>query len=310
MFSLFIPPWFFFRVGVLLAISGDLFSQGQKKYPGAYKTHAYLTREQKNATPLQHRRIKLFMTETTGLLPHMEKSKKLHPFHNSGVPDRILHLHVQRIYEPGPETLDSLYRGLAGIYAITVPGDLRSRMTNCALDGFHAKFDPRCLRAFTLCVIDPDTNRTLMRDRRTPWDSLGERCKNITIIKQFINCAPGFVVEDVSVVANAGERPVRFDPAVRVLHLRVALAAASCLDSMSIGDQSVPGVYCVTLPVDLPENQHASCVLDAFHSHVPIDCLDGFDFAVTDPATGAIRQRDERRTRYTLGHRCLGLHRL
>lgn len=255
------------------------------------------------------------MTHTSPTVPDTRASGPIDP------PDRIVHLQVKRIFEPGPDRVDSLYRDLAGIYAVTVPGDLRGkRAVNCAIDGFHARFDPSKLSRFHLCAVDPETAQVLERDRRTDWDALAGRCKDVNKVKRFRTCAPGFVMEDLEALAGGEEgegrqgtagHMGRFDPAVRVLHLQVALPGVARLEDVEESDRCVPGVYAVMVPADLHVTQLAACALDAFHGQVLIERPEDFVFSVTDAVTGKVLRRNGRRSkRYGLYHRCLGLHML
>lgn len=248
------------------------------------------------------------MTHISSIVSDTQVSDPIDP------PDRIVHLYVTRIYEPGPERLEPPYRDLAGIYAVTVPGDLRGkRAVNCAIDGFHVRFDPRKLCRFRICAVDLKTGQVLERDRRTDWDALAGRCKDVTMVKRFRGCAPGFVMEDpADMTGGEGvrEHPGRFDPTVRTVHLRVGTPGLTQPEYIEHENSSVLGVWAITVPADLPENAIANCTLGAFNTHVFHWWLDGIDFTVTDPATGKVLQLDKRRKYYGLAHRCLGLHML
>lgn len=263
------------------------------------------------------------MTKTSLTIQHSGASRAADPADSIHVPDRMVHLFVKRVYEPGPDRLAPQYRELAGIYAVSVPGSLSGkRMANCALDGFHAKFGPENLLRFRITVVDPTTGRAVERDRRTPWDALAGRCKDITMVKRFRSCTRGFVMADVEDVeqfedmagveggGGTGKHPVVFNPVVRELHLRVAIPGVQELEHMDDEDRSVPGVYAITVASDLPVTQLANCALDAFHTQISIECSDGFAFTVTDPSTGKALGRDERLKCYGLAHRCFGVQML
>lgn len=69
-------------------------------------------------------------------------------------------------------------------------------------------------------------------------------------------------------------------------------------------DEAVAGTYLVGVDEDLPPEDRVSAVLDCFHEHVGIACLDDFQIAVFDGAGGEVAER-EGADSYKLGHRAV-----
>lgn len=66
-------------------------------------------------------------------------------------------------------------------------------------------------------------------------------------------------------------------------------------------DTAVAGVYQVTVPNDVRDEQAASIALDAFHESVAISTLDDFDISVFDLETGMSLDEDEDTESYING---------
>jgi len=58
-------------------------------------------------------------------------------------------------------------------------------------------------------------------------------------------------------------------------------------------DEDVPGVYEFSVPVDYAADYRASAVLDTFHANVAVECLDDFDFRVTDVDGNVLVEPDD-----------------
>nr|WP_315235527.1 hypothetical protein [uncultured Albidiferax sp.] len=208
-------------------------------------------------------------------------------------------------------------RPLDGIYAVTIAGDVcDAHLCYCVVDGFNAQFGVGCFLGHFVSMGDPKTGLKVEFGDMTPRRELAESCKDITKLKHFRNCAPGFMMEDLEGITDGaggegvGEHPDRFDPAVRTAHLRVEFAGLTPAQCMEEADGSALGLWAITRPADLPEDAIADCAVYAFHSHIPFRLLEYADFTVTDPSSGMVLLPDDERDFYELADRCLGVHML
>ncbi len=61
------------------------------------------------------------------------------------------------------------------------------------------------------------------------------------------------------------------------------IAAALCGDAFTDEeDREIPGRYAVEVPEELEDDKAASVALDAFHESIAVECLDDFEFTVTN----------------------------
>lgn len=254
------------------------------------------------------------MAEISVLPQQGGATQEIHAASLSRAPDRIVHMHVQCIDPSDPDLLELECHEIAGVYAVTVSGHLRGkRVANGALDGFFTKWSAKILDKFTFTVVDPETGRVIVRDRRSPWDSLAWSCQDITQVKRFHNCSPVMAMDDPDEIAGGLGKYTfmsKFTRYSRLLHLRAAIPGVEKLEYMAEEDRLVPGLYAIEVPADLPEAQLANCALDAFYYNVPFESLDRFEITVTDPETGTELWRDENLEWYALAERCLGMYTL
>lgn len=226
-----------------------------------------------------------------------------------------------RLYCPElDQLLDQLmpqHRPLDGIYAVTISGDVcDAHLWHCVGDGFNARFGSGCFLGHFVSMGDPKTGLKVEFGDMTPRRELAESCKDITKLKHFRNCAPGFMMQDLEDIADGaggegvGQRPGGFDLAVRTVHLRVEFPGLTPAECMEEEDCSALGLWAIALPADLPEDAIAGCALHVFNSHIPFRWLECADFTVTDPSSGVVLLPDEQRDFGELAHRCLGLYML